>query len=137
MRKVVLIVLVLVAVTGVAMLTGCEDGTQHYPTIAFRIRSDSTTQSDNFRSLPRDTTFMLVVYASKTGPDGLLKTFKITRSVNGGADTTLIDAELNTQYFSQFYSYNTGDSGNIERYTFTVGTYEGLTETIFFEDTVK
>lgn len=118
-------------------VTSCESGGNHTPTICFRITTDSVSYQSSYLTLPRDTTFNLYVAASKTGPDGILKTFKITKSVNGGADSTLIDANVTTQYYSQFYTYKTGDSGTVEKYTFTIGNNENLYNSIEFVDTVR
>ena len=88
-------------------------------------------------SLYRGTIYNVQVKADRTGPDGFLKSFKITRSINGGADSTIIDAEINTLLFRQGYSFMAGDSGTIERYTFTVGNAEGKTASVAYNDTVR
>lgn len=118
-------------------VSSCSTGGNPYPTIAFRIKTDSVSTQSSYVSLPHDTIFTLNINASKTGPDGLLKEFKITRNINGGPDSLLLNATVNTQYFSQFYSYKAGDSGTIETYTFTVGNADGYTSSIQFVDTVR
>lgn len=130
--------LVVVAVTGILFwVSSCSTGGNPYPTIGFRVRSDSVTYQSVYRSFPRDTTWGVDVNASKTGPDGLLKSFKITRSINGGPDTTLVNATLSTMYIDQWYYYITGDSGTVETYTFTVGNAVGYVSSIQFVDTVR
>lgn len=129
---------VIVLVTGVlCWVSSCSTGGNPYPTIAFRVKTDSVSTQSSYVSLPHDTIFTLNINASKTGPDGLLKDFKITRNINGGPDSVLLDAIINTQYFTQFYSYKAGDSGTIETYTFTVGNADGYKSSIQFVDTVR
>jgi len=118
-------------------VTSCESGGNHTPTIGFRITTDSVSYKSSYLTLPRDTIFNVYPQASKTGPDGMLKTFKITKSINGGADRTLLDVNVTTQYYSQFYTYKAGDSGTIEKYTFTIGNSENLYNSIEFVDTVR
>lgn len=118
-------------------VSSCDTGGDHHPTICFRIRTDSVSYKSSYLTLPRDTVFTVYAQASKTGPDGMLKTFKVTKSVNGGADSTLIDANITTLYYSQYYTYKAGDSGSVEKYTFTVGNTEDLYNSIEFVDTVR
>ncbi|HLP51082.1 MAG TPA: hypothetical protein VK154_09385 [Chitinophagales bacterium] len=117
--------------------SACTTGGNPYPTIAFRVKTDSVTTESQFRSIPRDSIYTLIINASKTGPDGILKDFKISRSINGGPDSVLQEAVINTVYFAQFYSYQAGDSGDVEQYTFTVGNAEGLKTSIQFTGTVR
>ena len=135
-NKVSFLVAVLLAVS-LFVISSCESGGDHHPTIAFKTSTTVVSYVSKDTTLYRGTIFNVGINASKTGPDGLLKSFKITRSINGGADSTLVDAELNTRFFTQFYSYTAGDSGNLEHYTFTVGNAEGLYNSIAFTDTVN
>ncbi len=138
MQKNIVSLSVIAVITAILFtVSSCESGGNHTPTICFRITTDSVSYQSSYLTLPRDSTFNLFIAASKTGPDGILKTFKITKSVNGGADTTLMDANVTTQYYSQFYTYKAGDSGTVERYTFTIGNSENLYKSIEFVDTVR
>lgn len=120
-----------------ATISSCDSGGDHHPNIGFTISSGSVTYDSYYTTLPRDTIFTIYIAASKTGADGMLKSFKITRSINAGADSTILDASITTEFFSQYYSYKTGDSGNIEKYTFVVGNTEDLFSSIEFVDTVQ
>jgi hypothetical protein len=59
------------------------------------------------------------VQANKLGVDDVLDSGIIQRSINGGPDTTLATMRFISTQFSQFYSYQLGDSGNRYKYIFT------------------
>jgi hypothetical protein len=61
----------------------------------------------------------MYVYANKLGVIDLLDSGVIQRSINGGPDTVLQTMTLNSTQFTQFYSYQLGDSGNKYKYIFT------------------
>ena len=100
------------------------------PVIAFRTTNSAISYVSADTSLTHGTIFNVGVNASKTGTDEYLTYFKISRSINGGADSTILEANFLYQYFSQYYSYKVGDSGNVERYTFTVGERDGNTASV-------
>ncbi len=129
--------IIVVCCTALFMASSCDKGGNPYPTINFRQTNTSVSYVSKDTTLYRGTIFNVGIEASKTGPDGFLKSFKITRSINNGPDTTLLQASLNTVYFSQFYSYTAGDSGNLEHYTFTIGNANGLYTSVAFTDTVN
>lgn len=138
MKKNIVSVLVAgVMVVSLFVVSSCDKGGDHHPTIVFKTSNTLVTYISKDTTLYRNSIFNVGISASKTGPDGILKSFKITKSVNGGPDSTILTADLNTVYFTQFYSYTTGDSGNIEHYTFTVGNAEGLFNSIALTDTVN
>ncbi len=136
-KNIVSLLVFLSAAVALFTVSSCDTGGDHHPTICFRLTTDSISYESSYLSLPRDTTFNVYVQASKTGPDGTLKSFKVTKSINGGADSTLIDATLSTIYFAHYYTYKAGDSGDVEKYNFTIGNDEGLFKSIEFVDTVK
>ncbi len=136
-NKIVSLLVIALAVVGMFAVSSCESGGSRIPTIYFRVRTDSVTALPSYLSLPRDTIFTIYVNASKTGSEGMLKNFKIARSINGSADSTILDAQINTQYFGQYYSFQAGDSGQVQQYTFTVGNSEGLYNSIVFVDTAR
>jgi hypothetical protein len=127
------------AVCAVALLlvAGCESGGNPNPTIKFRPTNSSVVYVFKDTTIYRGSVFNVGIDASKTGPDGFLKTFKIQRNINGGPDSTLLEASINTVFFSQYYSFQAGDSGNLEHYTFTVGNAAGLYSSVAFTDTVN
>lgn len=115
----------------------CDKGGDHHPSIYFQIKPDSVTYESTFVSLPRDTVFSLNLNASKSGLENLLRSVTIAKSVNGSADSLILQANIYTTFFNQYYAYQAGDSGDIERYTFKVTNDEGLSSSIQFVDTVR
>jgi hypothetical protein len=76
-------------------------------------------------TLPQGSDASFFVFAARAGNDDILTTGRITRSINGGPDTTLLNMNLATTQFSNPYSFNLGPNGNKERYTFTFGNQNG------------
>ena len=136
-KNIVSVLVASVMAVSLFVVSSCDKGGDHHPTIVFKPSNTVVNYLSKDTTFYRGTIFNVGINASKTGPDGMLKSFKITKSINGGADSVLVNAELYTRYFSQFYSYAAGDSGNIEHYTFTVGNTEGLFNSIAFTDTVN
>lgn len=128
MKKAIVSTLVGLAITvSMINLTSCGKETTTPPTIAFVAGSGNVAKDT---SLYRGTTFRLAINAYKTGPNDLLTSCKIYRSINGGADSTIQEMNFVTQSFSNFYSYQAGDSGTIERYTFTIAEQNGLSSSV-------
>lgn len=124
MKRVVFVMIL----TGVLMafvfnLSSCDKERTSAPKLTF---TTSSAYVSTDTTLYRGTIFNIKVNATKVGLNDLLTSGKITRSINGSADSTLQDMSFYTQNFSQFYSYTAGDSGNVEKYIFTFGTQEGL-----------
>lgn len=136
-KNIVTGLVVALAVVVLIQFSSCDNGGNHHPAISFKHSNTAVTYITKDTTLYRGTIFNVGINASKTGPDGFLHSFKITRSINGGADSTLVNAEINSVYFTQFYSYTTGDSGNLEHYTFTIGNTEDLFNSVEFTDTVN
>ena len=70
-------------------------------------------------TLARGSIATIWVYANKLGINDVLDSGVIKRSINGGPDTTLQTMKFVETQFSQFYSYQLGDSGNRYKYIFT------------------
>jgi hypothetical protein len=126
--------LILFAASLLVYISSCEKGGTSIPTIAFNT-ANVYVSADTI--LYRDTVFNIGIIASKTGPEGYLTSAKITRSVNGGADSTLLDMRFIQQYFIQYYSFRAPDSGVTHRYTATVGNQNEQTNSIHLTVTGK
>lgn len=92
------------------------------PNISF---NTSVAYISNDTSLVHGTVFSIGIIASKTQTDGILSGCKIYYSVNNSPDSLIQEMNFVTQYFSQVFSYTAADSGNVERYTFTVSKRDG------------
>jgi hypothetical protein len=115
-------------------ISSCDGEKNTAPTIVFR-EGSAYVYKDT--ALVHGTIFNIGINASKTGTDGLLSSCKILRSTNGGADSTLQDISIITQYFTHYYSYTAGDSGNTERYTFQITKNDGLSNSVSLTVTDK
>ena len=126
MKKIITSVLVGLAILGTVLnISSCGKEESKPPLIEFWKSTSSTTYISKDTSLVHGTVFNIGINAAKTGTEGLLTSLKISRSINGAPDSTLLQANFIYQYFSQVYSYAAGDSGNLEKYTFTIGEQDG------------
>ncbi len=112
------------AVAVIFNLFSCKVKESSPPTVAFYqvagyVSADTT--------LYRHTIFPIWVVASKDGVGDLVETGTITRSINGGPDSTLQTMNFVMSQFSYIYSYKAGDSGDVTKYTFTFGNEKGVT----------
>lgn len=121
-RAVVVLLVTTVLMVLVFNLSSCEKERSSPPAISFTTTSPYV-YSDTV--LYRQSIFNVKVNASKVSLNDLLTSGKITRSINGGPDSTLLDMSFFSQNFAQFYSFTAGDSGNVEKYTFSFGTQQG------------
>lgn len=127
----------LVAMAIMLFVSSCGKDDNPNPKIALERPASVVYYVAADTTLYRGTVYNVQVKADRTGPDGFLKTFKITRSLNGGADSTIIDAQINTLLFIQGYSFAAADSGSVEHYTFTIGNAEGKTASVGYSLTSK
>ncbi|MES2620870.1 MAG: hypothetical protein V4615_08455 [Bacteroidota bacterium] len=117
----------LVITVGQITMSSCGKETNSPPQIELIAGSGNVVKDT---SLYRGTTFRLAISSNKTGPDDFLSSCKISKSINGGADSTIQEMNFLTQSFSNFYSYQAGDSGNVERYTFMISEQKGLSSSV-------
>ncbi len=120
--------------TLITFLTACEDEKTTPPVISL---GPGSAYVSGDTTLKEGTVFNVLVNASKTGNEEFLTSFNISKSVNGSPDSVIQSANFVYQYFSQYYSYKTGDSGKLERYTFTVGEQNGQTANVSINITVN
>lgn len=126
-NKVLFVSLLFICTVFAFVTSSCNGEKKTPPTIAFRT---GVGYVYNDTTIVHGTIFNIGFNASKTGTENLLTGCKITRSINGGADSTIQQVSMVTQYFSHYYSYVAGDSGNTERYTITVTKDDGLSNSI-------
>ena len=125
MTKSLISVIVIVVLAGIVFnFSSCKQSGGSAPVVKF-FNAVGDVYEDT--ALVHGTTFVISVYATKMGVDDLLESGKITRSINGGPDSTLQTMTFVGTQFNNFYSYNAGDSGNTERYTFTFANQKGQT----------
>ena len=126
-KKVSLLLSAIASITTVVSVNSCGEEKTTPPLVTFRTSSVYVSVDT---TIYRNTVFNIGIEAKKTGTDGLLSGCTIQRSSNGGADSTIQQMSFVTQYFSQFYSYLAPDSGNADKYTFTVTERDGSSSSV-------
>lgn len=130
------------AIAAVSLFSSCEKDEGKNPNISFKtgaayVSGDAT--------LAKDSMVVIGISASKAEDKDVLKNFAITRSVNGGADSTIFKADLSG---SDADNYNHDEnikigasrvakSGDKEKYTCTVINRDGLTGAVSLTVTIK
>lgn len=126
----------LVAAIGL-FISSCDKDKGILPEIELKsgvdyISADSTIQ--------QGTDFTIGITAKKTETRDVLKKFNISKSVNGGSNSTVYTRDLNDSeedYFS--YNYNgtaSEDSADVVLYTFTITNRDGLVNQATVELTI-
>lgn len=121
MRKKIVLLALLLPVLIVAFTTSCNKPSTTAPYLTI-----DTNYAHGVDTLDSGTVFTIRFRAEKAGYEDLLNSCKVLKSVNGGPDSVLHEMSFYTQLLIQFYSFRAGDSGNVEKYTVTVGDTKGL-----------
>lgn len=134
MRKLISTALMFaVLATALINLSSCEKDKGKLPNIAFKTtagytHADLTTASG--------TVLLVGIDASKSEGEDVLKTFNVSKSVDGAAATTVTNTTLTTAQednYSVDYPVTTSSaSGHTEKWSFTVTNRDGLTNTVSF-----
>lgn len=109
------------------VFSACEKTEITGPEITFK-KGIAYVSSDVI--LKKDSNVIIGITASKTENTNLMNKFNISKSVNGGSDTTIFQKDLSGSEADN-YSYDlpviVGTKvGNKEKYTFTVTNRDGL-----------
>lgn len=121
--------LILIAVLAVCSFSSCEKDEMIPPTIDF-VTGAGYTSADSHIAL--NTNFKIGVDAKRTEDKDDLKTFVVTRSYDGGAETTIDNVTLSAAQGAEFtkdYDLTTRNVAGTEKYTFTVTNRDGLITT--------
>ncbi len=128
MKKIVQQISALV-ITGAVLLAGCEKDKMVPPTIDFKT-GGSYVSADTHLAVNTD--FTVGIDAKRTEKEDDLKTFVVTRSYDGGAETTLATETLTADQAGEFekdYPFTTRNQAGTEKYNFTVTNRDGLITT--------
>jgi len=107
----------------------CEKDEMIPPTIEFTTDTGYTSADSR---IALDTDFKIGVTAKRTEEKDDLKTFVVTVSFNGGAETTIDNVAIPPAQggeFSKDYDLTTRNTAGTEKYTFTVTNRDGLITT--------
>lgn len=126
----------LLSILAIGMLSGCDEDEGKLPNISFKTGSGYISRDTTLAS---GTSFVVGINASKSENVDVLKVFNISRSINNGAATTLLNQNLSGAQ-GDSYSYDhaiTLDSAGIaDKYIYTVTNRDGLTNQISVTVTV-
>jgi len=122
-------ILSFIIVLGVVAFPSCKKDKMVPPTIDF-LSGSGYISADAHIAL--NTNFKIGVDAKRTESKDDLKTFVVTKSYDGGAETTIDNVPLTTAQAGEFmkdYNLTTRNMAGVEKYTFTVTNRDGLITT--------
>jgi hypothetical protein len=111
------------------LLSSCEKDKMVPPTIDFTTGTGYVSADGH---LAVSTPFKIGVTATRTEPKDDLKTFIVTRSYDGGVETTIDNVTIPSAQAGEFtkdYDLTTRNQNGTEKYTFTVTNRDGLITT--------
>ncbi|HEY0433762.1 MAG TPA: hypothetical protein VGC95_07820 [Chitinophagaceae bacterium] len=111
------------------LVTGCKKDKMVPPTIEFKT-GNSYISAD--AHLAVNTAFTVGIDAKRTEKEDDLKTFVITRSYDGAAETTVATETLTADQAGEFekdYPFTTRNQAGTEKYSFIVTNRDGLITT--------
>ena len=118
----------LLLVSIIMAITSCEKDEGKLPNLAFKTTVGYTSTDV---TLAGGSPIVMGIIASKSESEDVLKKFNLSKSVNGGAATTVYDKDLTgTQGDAYSYDYATtvdATTGQKSKYTFTVTNRDGIT----------
>lgn len=126
-------ILILTILLCVSILNSCKkDDAMKPPTISFKTGGSYISSSV---SLSAGSVVLIGIEAEKSESEGeeedVLNHFNISRSLNGGTDVSVYNADL-TSALEEHYEYDFSTTvsttiGDTEKYTFTITNRDGLT----------
>ena len=138
MRKLLSTALMIaVLATALINLSSCEKDEGKLPNIAFKTTS-GYTHAD--ATVSAGTPILVGIDASKSEDKDVLKTFNVSKSVDGAAAITVTNTSLTSAQedsYSVDYPFVAGTAGHTEKWSFTVTNRDGLTNTVSFTLTVN
>jgi hypothetical protein len=115
--------------TAFFLLSSCEKDKMIPPTIDFTTSAGYIPADGH---LAVNTAFKIGVTAKRTEEKDDLKTFVVTRSYDGGTETTIDNVTIpsaQAEEFTKDYPLTTRNQNGTEKYTFTVTNRDGLITT--------
>jgi hypothetical protein len=111
-------------------LFSCEKDEGNLPNISF-VTGVGYTSAD--KTVGQGQVVIFGINASKAEEKDVLKTFNISKSINGGASTTILQEDLSGSQgdsYSKTVQITTRNHSGIETYTFTVTNRDGLSNSV-------
>lgn len=126
-----------VLTTALINLSSCEKDEGKLPNIAFKTTSGYTYADANVSA---GAPILVGITASKSEDKDVLKTFNVSKSIDGAAATTVTNTTLTSAQEDSYtvdYPFFAGTAGHTEKWSFTVTNRDGLTNTVSFTLTVN
>lgn len=125
-------------ISALFILSSCEKDEGNLPNIGFKAGVGYLSADAN---VAKGAAFKIFITASKAEDKDVLKTFNISKSLNGAANSTVLDKSLSGTEGDIFtYEYSAvADTiiGQKSKYTFTVTNRDGLTNQVALTVTVQ
>ncbi len=136
MRKLISTALMIaVLVTALINLSSCEKDAGKLPNIAFKTTAGYTHADATVAS---GTPVLAGITASKAESADVLKTFNVSKSIDGAAAVSVTNTTLtNGDSYDVDYPIVAGAAGHTEKWSFTVTNRDGLTNTVSFTLTLN
>lgn len=118
-------------------ISSCEKDEGKLPNISFKTTAGYTSAD---KTVAAGDTVLVGINASKSEEEDVLKTFNISKSVDGGSSSTVQNVTLTTAQqdtYTQDFQLVAGAAGHTEKYTFTVSNRDGLTNSLNVTLTVQ
>ena len=134
MKKLTSIFAILLALI---FFASCEKDAGKLPNIAFKTTAPYISTST---TLPKDTTVVIGITASKAEDKDVLVSFDGSRSYDGGTSTSFTSETLtgsNGDSYSKDVTITTRNQAGTEKYTFTVVNKDGLKNNVSLTITVN
>jgi hypothetical protein len=126
----------IVLISSILFITSCEKDEGKKPNLSFRSGAGLTSSDVTVNG---GTTITIIADASKAEDKDVLKKFNFSKSVNGGASSTVEDKSLSGKdgdnYTYEYIAKMDTVKGQTNKYTFTVTNRDGITNQV--ELTVK
>lgn len=118
-------------------LASCEKDEGKLPAIEFKTGAGYTSADVTAAT---NEALLVGIHAEKTEDKDVLKTFNVSVSLDGGADSTLLNRTLTSaeeDVFESDITLNTGSETGTQEYTFTVTNRDGLVNQVSLTVTVE
>lgn len=138
MKKTIIIIKAMMLASILILAQSCEKDEGKLPNLSFKtgatyVSSDITKDAG--------TPFIIGIDASKSEGKDVLKKFNISKSINGGANISILDKDLSgsdgDKYNYDFATTTDTPTGQKSKYTFTVTNRDGLTNQVSLTVTTK
>lgn len=128
----------IIALGIVALISSCAKDAGKDPYIKFQYGSGYTSAD---ATVPKGSNITIGIKAAKAESEDVLKKFNISKAVNGGAATSILDKDLSgadgDNYSYDFVTKMDTVTGQTNNFTFTITNRDGLTNQVSLKLTIQ